>query len=79
MSQPTNRSLKQNPFLTYRDPNTGQWLVVKSDDELSGGLPNTDRSRTHRTKEPSLTVLDGGMSKRSPSPGRVASVSEASL
>jgi hypothetical protein len=24
------RKLQQNPFTTYRDPRTGQWVVIKS-------------------------------------------------
>lgn len=28
----TKRSLKSNPFTTYRDPKTGQWLVIKRAD-----------------------------------------------
>jgi hypothetical protein len=24
------QKLRQNPFTTYRDPQTGQWVVVKS-------------------------------------------------
>ena len=23
------KPLRQNPFMTYRDPDTGKWLVVK--------------------------------------------------
>ena len=25
-----NRKLKPNPFIAYRDPTTGRWIVVKS-------------------------------------------------
>jgi hypothetical protein len=25
----SNRQLKPNPFTTYRDPETGKWLVIK--------------------------------------------------
>jgi hypothetical protein len=24
------KNLQQNPFTTYRDPRTGQWVVIKS-------------------------------------------------
>ncbi|WP_293118289.1 hypothetical protein [Okeania sp. SIO1I7] len=27
----SNKSLKSNPFQVYRDPTTGRWVVVKSD------------------------------------------------
>jgi len=29
--QTTNKNLRSNPFSAYRDPNTGRWLVVKSE------------------------------------------------
>ncbi len=28
MPKPCQKPLKPNPFLTYRDPKTGQWIVV---------------------------------------------------
>jgi len=28
--KPVHRNLKPNPFTTYRDPETGVWIVVKS-------------------------------------------------
>jgi hypothetical protein len=58
MTSPTNRPLKQNPFTTHRDPQTGRWIVVHSDAVSSP--PHNDHSR----KEPALTVLDGGISER---------------
>ena len=30
MVKVSNDSLQPNPFTTYRDPNTGQWIVVKA-------------------------------------------------
>lgn len=30
MTKPCDKPLKQNPFLTYRDPETGKWIVTKS-------------------------------------------------
>lgn len=30
MAKPCNQPLRLNPFLTYREPTTGQWIVVKS-------------------------------------------------
>ncbi len=58
MTSPANRTLKQNPFTTYRDPQTGRWMVVPS--EANASSPQTERSR----KEPTLTVLEGGMTER---------------
>lgn len=29
--QTTNKNLRPNPFSAYRDPNTGRWVVVKSE------------------------------------------------
>lgn len=29
--QTTNQNLRSNPFNAYRDPNTGRWVVVKSE------------------------------------------------
>ena len=29
--QTNNKNLRPNPFNAYRDPNTGRWVVVKSD------------------------------------------------
>lgn len=25
-----NKKLRENPYITYRDPVTGRWLVIKS-------------------------------------------------
>ncbi|WP_281362025.1 hypothetical protein [Oxynema aestuarii] len=30
----SNRPLRQNPFTTYRDPVTGEWIVVKPNNEV---------------------------------------------
>jgi hypothetical protein len=30
MVKSSNEPLQQNPFTTYRDPQTGRWVVVKS-------------------------------------------------
>jgi hypothetical protein len=30
MVKVSNDSLQPNPFTTYRDPNTGHWIVVKA-------------------------------------------------
>ncbi len=30
MSTPCRKPLKLNPFITYRDPSTGKWIVVKA-------------------------------------------------
>lgn len=30
MTQPCQKPVQPNPFASYRDPFTGQWLVVKS-------------------------------------------------
>ncbi|WP_199314153.1 hypothetical protein [Leptolyngbya sp. FACHB-671] len=35
MRQSSTKSLQQNPFLTYRDPKTGRWLVVKPQQQVS--------------------------------------------
>jgi hypothetical protein len=29
MAKPCNKPLKTNPFVTQRDPETGEWRVVK--------------------------------------------------
>ncbi len=29
MTKPCAKPVKTNPFLTYRDPTTGRWIVVK--------------------------------------------------
>ncbi len=34
-AKPALKPLKQNPFVTYRDPVTGRWLVVKSSSSSS--------------------------------------------
>ena len=31
----SEKPLKPNPFLTYRDPETGRWIVVKEQETLS--------------------------------------------
>jgi hypothetical protein len=56
--QSSGPSLKQNPFTTYRDPVTGRWSVV---------YPEAKEPEVGKGKEPTLTVLEGGMpGKRSP-------------
>lgn len=30
----SNQPLKSNPFTSYRDPKTGQWVVIKPDEKL---------------------------------------------
>lgn len=30
MPHPCDKPLKQNPYISYRDPETGKWVVVKS-------------------------------------------------
>ncbi len=34
-AKPVLKPLKQNPFVTYRDPVTGRWLVVKNSNNTS--------------------------------------------
>lgn len=29
--QKCSKALKENPFITYRDPTTGKWVVVKAE------------------------------------------------
>ncbi|MGC9523960.1 MAG: hypothetical protein ACP5D7_00295 [Limnospira sp.] len=31
--QPREKKLKANPFTAYRDPETGQWVVIKSEEK----------------------------------------------
>lgn len=31
--KPCDKPLKDNPFLTYRDPLTGKWVVVKVEEQ----------------------------------------------
>lgn len=33
------KPLKQNPFLSYRDPISGKWIVVKTAADLNRQLP----------------------------------------
>ncbi|MEB3210653.1 MAG: hypothetical protein VKL39_04840 [Leptolyngbyaceae bacterium] len=33
MAQSTKRALRQNPFTTYREPDTGRWVVVHPSSE----------------------------------------------
>ncbi len=35
--QTNNKNLRPNPFSAYRDPNTGRWVVVKSEATDSKG------------------------------------------
>ncbi len=30
-AKPCNKPLKSNPFITYRDPITGKWIVINQD------------------------------------------------
>lgn len=30
MSKPQRKPLRPNPFVTYRDPKTGKWLVIQA-------------------------------------------------
>ncbi|HEY9808951.1 MAG TPA: hypothetical protein V6D13_06385 [Halomicronema sp.] len=34
MNTTKNPKLQQNPFQTYRDPHTGRWVVITSQDNL---------------------------------------------
>lgn len=31
--QPRENKLKPNPFTAYRDPETGKWVVIKSEEK----------------------------------------------
>ncbi|HEY9641016.1 MAG TPA: hypothetical protein V6C57_11065 [Coleofasciculaceae cyanobacterium] len=33
MKKTSNKPLKANPFIAYRDPHTGRWLVLKMNNE----------------------------------------------
>lgn len=33
----SNKPLRSNPFITYRDPKTGSWVVVKPQRILNNG------------------------------------------
>lgn len=35
MTQPCNKPLRTNPFHTYRDPKTGQWVVIQLPQNLA--------------------------------------------
>lgn len=41
MSNSGNKEVRQNPYHTYRDPETGKWIVV---------YPNQDSDRSNQTK-----------------------------
>lgn len=43
MAKVCETPLKANPFQTYRDPVTGQWIVIK---ELSGDRRKTNSDRS---------------------------------
>lgn len=38
MAQMSNKPLKQNPFITMRDPETGRWLVLNNPDTIDDVL-----------------------------------------
>lgn len=37
MTKNTNKDLRQNPFTAYRDPKTGQWLIVYNSQSTTVG------------------------------------------
>lgn len=37
--KPCSKPLKSNPFITYRDPITGKWIVVKQNLSTSAEQP----------------------------------------
>lgn len=39
----SNRTLRANPFLTYRDPQTGQWVTI---------LPKSEQNHPQSRKRP---------------------------
>lgn len=43
MAKTCETPLKANPFQTYRDPVTGQWIILKG---LSGDRPKTPSDRS---------------------------------
>ncbi|MEA5536533.1 hypothetical protein [Crocosphaera sp. XPORK-15E] len=38
MAKTSEQPLQPNPFCTYRDPQTGLWVVIKSTPVMAGGL-----------------------------------------
>lgn len=51
MARPSNSPLQPNPFLTYRDPDTGAWVVIDN-----GAVPQTSLGSSS---------TDGGFAKSS--------------
>lgn len=46
MAKLSNEPLQPNPFLTYRDPDTGRWVVIKDvniNPQVKGVTPRDDR------------------------------------
>ncbi|MGB3492850.1 MAG: hypothetical protein WBA57_08985 [Elainellaceae cyanobacterium] len=58
MTCPPKKSLKANPFHTYRDPETGQWKVVTVNPDFTGSH-NSDDTKVASQKSEKLRHTDG--------------------
>lgn len=47
MKVPSPKSLRSNPFLTYRDPDTGHWVTV---------VPSSEQKAAMLTKRPPQVI-----------------------
>jgi hypothetical protein len=57
MARISSDPLQPNPFITYRDPKTGTWLVIKSGQEVETTVGKTSEfDRTHQMSEPSSAL-----------------------
>lgn len=44
-SQNNRPPLRQNPFTTYRDPETGRWVVVSAESNAAANTAEASRQR----------------------------------
>lgn len=51
MARVSSEPLQPNPFTTYRDPNTGAWIVVKSQLNVDSIEPNLKSSPIYSSHE----------------------------
>ena len=47
MAQVCDKPLKVNPFVTLRDPETGEWRVVRTDHIMSKDCSNSQNENSH--------------------------------
>ena len=61
MPSESNSPLQPNPFTTYRDPQTGLWIVAKASDPCYGKERSTSESLPYNlsTTQQSATMSQG--------------------